>query len=256
MRVTFLGTGTSVGIPAIGCDCPVCRSDDPRNVRRRTSLFVEAGGRSILIDTTPEFREQALRHRVTRVDAVLFTHAHADHIFGFDDIRRFNALQRTVIPAYAAPETLANLRRVFNYVEGPPEKEVYRPQIDFIATNGPFNVGDCRVEPLPVEHGRTATQGYRIDAEGRSIGYVPDCHRMDDAVVESCRGVDVMVLDGLRYREHPTHLTVDGSVALLKRIGAGRSFLIHMCHDLDHAETEAELPNGIKLSYDGLVLKW
>jgi phosphoribosyl 1,2-cyclic phosphate phosphodiesterase len=241
MKATFLGTGTSVGIPVIGCDCPVCVSDDPRNRRARTSLYVEAGGQYLLVDTAPDFREQALRFKLPRVDAVLFTHAHADHIFGFDDIRRFNTLQNAVIPAYGSPDTIANLNRVFHYIRQEHVAGVFRPQIEAV-----------RVTPLPVEHGPDPTFGYRFDCAGRSLAYVPDCKRMPAETLRLVRGVDVMILDALRHREHVTHLTVAESVELLQRIGARRSFIDHLCHDLDHEATQRQLPSGIEVPYDGL----
>ncbi|MCE9615657.1 MAG: MBL fold metallo-hydrolase [Lentisphaerae bacterium] len=254
MNVTFLGTGTSVGIPAIGCQCPVCQSTDPRNNRRRTSLYVQAGGTHLVIDTPPDFREQMLTYRVPRIDAVLFTHAHADHIFGFDDIRRFNAMQDAVIPAYGSASTIADLRRIYNYVESEQDPGVYRPQIDFRTIDRRVQVGGAVVEALPVEHGSKPTHGYVVRAGGVGIGYFPDCHRLEDSVVSQLAGLDVMILDGLRHRPHSTHLTVAESVAYLTRIGARQSYLTHMCHDLDHAATEASLPGGIRVAYDGLVL--
>lgn len=255
MRVTFLGTGTSVGIPTIGCTCAVCLSTDPRNKRRRTSLYVEAEGVGILIDTPPDFREQALAYRVPRVDAVLFTHAHADHVFGLDDLRRYNVMQGGVIPAYGSAGTLSDLRRIFNYVDEEQEAGVYRPQIAFVEASGSFAIGPVRVEPLRVVHGSKPTQGYLLRHGQASLGYVPDCHDMPDSVVAQARGIELMILDGLRHRPHATHLTVAQSVEILQRIGARRSYLVHMCHDLDHAETERTLPPGIALSYDGLVLE-
>lgn len=257
MKITFLGTGTSVGIPVIGCDCRVCRSPDPLNRRLRSSLYVQAGGVHIVIDTSLDFREQALTHRLPRVDAALITHAHADHIFGLDDIRRYNTLQGMLIPVYASPGTVADLFRIFDYVNADtPEPGVFRPRLDFVEVREPFPVGEVRVEPLPIVHGRVETYGYRLDAGGRSVGYVPDCKRMPDATVERFRGVDVMILDGLRHRAHPTHQTLDESVALLGRIGARQSYLTHLCHDLDHQETQAALPPGQFVSHDGLTLEW
>ncbi len=252
MELTFLGTGTSVGVPMIGCRCAVCTSRDPRNVRRRTSLYVTAGRTAFVIDTPPDFRQQALDFGVARVDAVVFTHAHADHIFGFDDIRRFNTLQGCVIPAYGDAETLADVRRVFHYIGNRPcPKGLYRPLVDFIEVEGAFEVGDVRLEPLDVRHGRRMT-GYLLERGGVRVGYVPDCHVMPDATVERLRGVDVMILDALRERPHPSHISVGESLALLARIGARRSYLIHLCHEVDHAELEARLPPEVRLSYDGL----
>lgn len=257
MKITFLGTGTSVGIPVIGCDCRVCRSQDPHNRRLRSSLYIEAGGVHIVIDTSLDFREQALTHRIPRVDAVLVTHAHADHIFGLDDVRRYNTMQGTVIPVYASPGTVADLRRIFTYINTDhPEPGVFRPRLDFIEVCAPFVVGAMRIEPLPIVHGRVDTYGFRLDAGGRSLGYVPDCKRMADAAVERFHGVDVMILDGLRHRTHPTHQTLEEAVALLGRIGARQSYLTHLCHDLDHGETQMALPAGLSVSHDGLILEW
>ena len=256
MKATFLGTGTSAGIPVIGCDCPVCTSTDPRNKRRRTSLYVEGDdGTCVLVDTPPDFREQAIAYRLPRIDAVLFTHAHADHIFGFDDIRRYNTIQDAVIPAYAAAATMADLKRVFNYIGQEKVPGFYRPRIDFIEFSGAFDVGGIEVEPLPVVHGPRSTHGFLFRAEGHTLAYVPDCHEMSDTVVEKLRGIDGMILDALHHRPHKTHLTVEDSVALLGRIGAKRSFVVHLCHDLDHETTQAALPPGIEVSHDGLVVK-
>jgi phosphoribosyl 1,2-cyclic phosphate phosphodiesterase len=255
IELTFLGTGTSVGVPMIGCHCAVCSSKDPRNKRRRTSLYVRTERTAVVIDTPPDFRQQALDFGVERVDAVVFTHAHADHIFGFDDIRRFNTLQGCAIPAYADAETLADVRRVFHYVGNRPEpKGLYRPLVDFVAVDGPFTVGDLRLTPLDVEHGRKMT-GYLIEQGGLRVGYVPDCHVMPAATAAALRGVDVMILDALRYRPHPSHICVGESLALLAKIQAKASYLIHLCHDLDHAAVESELPESVRVSYDGLTLR-
>lgn len=254
MELLFLGTGTSVGVPMIGCDCPVCRSADPRNVRRRTSLYLTAGGAHILVDTPPDFREQALTFGLRRIDALLLTHAHFDHLFGFDDIRRFNTIQGHAMPVHASPETLREVQRVFPYVGTTSRTGLYRPLAAFHPIEGPFHAGKVRVTPVAVEHGDAHTYGFRFDCNDRGAGYVPDCHFMSEAAVAAFRGVDVMVLDALRFRPHPNHLSVDESLGLLERIGAPRSFLIHLCHDLDHAALEAQLPAGVRVSHDGLRL--
>ncbi|OGV63531.1 MAG: hypothetical protein A2498_07055 [Lentisphaerae bacterium RIFOXYC12_FULL_60_16] len=254
MKLLFLGTGTSVGVPVIGCDCPVCVSPDPRNRRLRSSLYVEAGGTALVVDTGPDFREQMLRHHIRRLDAVCFTHSHADHVFGFDDIRRFNTIQDAIIPAYAVPGTMDDLMRIFDYVHrGDPVPGVYRPRIDFRVIREPFQVGAIRVTACPVDHGPKPTVGYRFEAGGRRVGYFPDCLRMDAATVRQLQGLDIMILDALRHRPHSTHLTVADSVALLQSIGARQSYLVHLCHELDHAATQTGLPPGIDVSHDGLV---
>jgi len=257
MKITFLGTGTSVGIPVIGCDCTVCRSHDPRNNRRRSSLYVQAGGFHIVIDTSLDFREQVLAYKVSRIDAVLITHSHADHIFGLDDIRRFNTIQGTLIPVYGSAGAIRDLKRIFAYVdEAVPEPGVFRPRLGFCEMKGVFVVGPVTVEALPVLHGRTETYGYRLECEGRTLGYVPDCKEMPESTIERLKGVDLMILDGLRHRSHPTHLSVESALALFARIGAKRSYLTHICHDLDHEETQESLPPSVYLACDGMTLSW
>lgn len=256
MRATFLGTGTSCGVPIIGCDCAVCCSTDPRDRRLRTSLYVEVGEAGVLVDTPPDFRVQALTYSIPRVDAVLFTHAHADHIFGFDDIRRYNTLQGGVIPAYGHPEVLADLRRAFHYIDAGVQPGIYRAQIDYREVEGLFCPHDgLLVQPLPVVHGDRPVFGYCFEAGDKRLAYVPDCKVMQAETEALLHGVDVMVLDALRHRPHKTHMTLEESLACLARIGAKRSYLIHMCHELSHAELEAQLPAGVYVSYDGLQLE-
>lgn len=238
----------------IGCDCKVCKSTDPRNRRRRSCLHLEAGGVHIQVDTPPDFREQALEYGILKIDAVLFTHAHADHIFGFDDIRRFNTIQGGVIPAYADAATLKDLTRVFDYISTEKIPGFYRPQIDFIAVEGVFQIGGIKITPLPVEHGYNPTFGYLFEADGRRLAYIPDCKQMPESTLALVKNVDVMILDALRHRDHKTHMTVEQSVAVLQQIKAKQSYLVHLCHDIDHAELEETLPDGINVSYDGLCV--
>jgi len=256
MKVIFLGSGTSVGVPSIGCSCPVCTSKDPRNKRMRASICVEAAGKSLVVDTSPDFRTQVLAQGIARVDAVIFTHSHADHILGFDDIRRFNTIQNCIIPAYGSPHTIATMNRVFDYVHAEHVPGVFRPRVEFKEVVGPFDIGQAHIEPFSVTHGPTFTYGYRIEAGNRTLGYFPDCREMPESVIERLSGVDVMILDALRHKPHATHFSVEQSVAILKRIKAGQSFITHMCHDVDHAQTESTLPDSVRIAYDGLALEW
>lgn len=253
----FLGTGTSTGVPLIGCNCPVCTSADPRNRRLRSSLYLQHQGFGLLIDTTPDFRQQALRHALPRVDAVLITHGHADHVFGLDDIRRFNTLQRSRIPVFASAFTLGVLGRVFDYFCNPPFEGAYLPQVDFreMPPAG-LPVGPFQVRPFPVEHGRDPTCGFRIDTGASSLAYAPDCSRFPAEAHATVRGVGVMILDALRHKPHGSHLTVRESLQVLGRIGAPRSYLTHLGHDLDHATLAAELPAGVQPACDGLRTAW
>lgn len=255
-----MGTGTSVGVPMIGCDCAVCRSTDPRNRRRRSSLLVSTGDMRVVVDTPQDFREQALEYNLRRLDAVLISHCHADHVFGFDDVRRFNTLQgNVVIPAYGAPGTIAGMKRIFDYIAKAPVEGVYRPLVEFVEVAGPFDVsplvggsGSLHVTPLPVKHGSGVMTGFRLEADGCSVGYISDCREIPPETMDLLGGLDIMVLDALRYKPHATHLTIDESLALLRRIGARRSFMTHICHDVDHAALAAALPAGISPAYDGL----
>ena len=252
-RVTFLGTGTSHGVPVIGCDCAVCHSADPRDNRLRPSIVVEVPGHaSLLVDTTPDFRQQALRHGIRRVDAVLFTHAHADHILGFDELRRFNTLQGTSIPCYANGFCLDILKRTFYYVfDGLPRLGGGIPQVEIHEVVGePFTASRVRVVPVPLWHGRMPILGFRLG----TFAYLTDCNRIPDESWALVNGVDTLVIDALRDEPHTTHFTVAEALEAIERIAPRRAFLTHMTHDLGHAATSARLPTGVELAYDGLGL--
>jgi phosphoribosyl 1,2-cyclic phosphate phosphodiesterase len=251
-KVTMLGTGTSHGVPMIGCTCATCRSTDPRDRRLRPSIHVALRDRiSVLVDTSIDLRQQALAHGITRVDAVLFTHAHADHILGLDDLRGFNALQGSPIPCYANHGTWDTIRRQFSYVfEGPLQEGGGVPQLTTHEITGPFVVQGIRVVPVPLWHGKLPILGFRIG----NFAYLTDCNRIPDESWRMVENVGVLVLDALRDAPHETHFTVTEAVAAAERIGARQTYFTHMTHDLPHAKTNARLPAGMELAYDGLVL--
>lgn len=249
VTLTILGSGTSHGVPMIGCDCRTCRSDDPRDRRTRASAAVTFAGRTVLIDTGPELRLQCLTNAIERVDAVLYTHAHADHVTGLDDLRVFNEWQAADIPIYGDADTLARLRRMFAYAfDGDDDYPSAKPRLVPHEVAGPFALFGERITPIPLLHGPAAVLGFRVG----DIAYCTDCSAIPAASLPLLEGLSALILDGLRRRPHPTHLTIDEAVALAERIGARRTYFTHIAHELRHAETNATLPPGMALAYDGL----
>jgi phosphoribosyl 1,2-cyclic phosphate phosphodiesterase len=250
VRVLFLGTGTSHGVPAIGCDCAVCTSIDPRDRRLRPSIYLACDDDTrVLVDTSPDLRMQALTHRIRRVDAICLTHAHADHIMGLDDVRRFNAMSGRAMPIYGLPETLDDIHRVFHYAFEPGKPAAGGvPDLQLVPVDGPFRIGRETVVPVPIRHGRATILGFRV---GR-FAYLTDCSAIPEPSFALLDGLDTLVLDALRHEPHPTHFTVAGAMAAARRIGAGRTYFTHIAHDLGHAATSAALPPGVALAYDGL----
>ncbi|MCU0634696.1 MAG: MBL fold metallo-hydrolase [Gemmatimonadaceae bacterium] len=257
MKLTFLGTGTSFGVPQIGCHCAVCRSPDPRDRRTRCGALVECDdGTRLLIDTPPELRLQLLSAGVDRVDAVLFTHEHADHTHGIDDVRALSVRRGAPLPMYASAETLAGIGRRFPYVLDPDmrplpgtTKPEGAPQV--IAAYVPFTVGAADILPVAVPHGRVEVLGFRIGA----LGYVTDAKSLPERSIAALRGVRVLVLNALLRSPHPTHLSIGEAVALARVIGAERTFLTHLTHDISHVDLETELPGGVAPAFDGLVVR-
>jgi phosphoribosyl 1,2-cyclic phosphate phosphodiesterase len=296
LKVTLLGTGTSHGVPMIGCRCDVCHSTDPRDRRTRPSILVEIGTgplgppagsgtrldppsaaparsddastngkeapprrsspiaeavRSILVDTSTDLRAQALSHGVERVDAILFTHSHADHILGLDEVRRFNIIQKGSIPCYADARTIEDIRSTFGYIFNKAASVGGGiPDIAMSRIAGPFSLGSLEVVPVPIFHGPRLILGFRFGA----FAYLTDCSRIPEDSWPLVAGVRTLVIDALRDRPHPTHFSVSEAVAAVERIGPARAYFTHICHDLPHAATCARLPGGIELAYDGLVL--
>lgn len=257
MKLTFLGTGTSFGIPIIGCGCAVCRSSDPRDRRTRIGAVIETdGGTRLLIDTPPELRLQLVQAGIDKVDAVFFTHDHADHIHGIDDVRAITVRQRAPLPMYAEPEVLARLAQRFPYIFDErmrPLPGTSKPEGEprAIRDGDTVQVGDAVVEAIAVPHGRMRVLAFRVGA----LGFVTDAKSVPPEAMARLRGVRVLVLNALFRREHPTHLSIAEAVAVAAEIGAERTYLIHLTHETSHAELEGELPPGVQPAYDGLVVE-
>ncbi|RPJ61640.1 MAG: MBL fold metallo-hydrolase [Acidobacteria bacterium] len=249
MKVTFLGTGTSRGIPVIGCGCRVCRSSNPKNQRLRSSLLLESQV-AVVIDTSVDFRLQMLRHDVRRLDAVIFTHSHADHVLGLDDVFPLSVRSGRAIPAYASPETLDQLKTTFRYLFSE-NRYPGIAEVDLRAIDGPFAIGDLRFEPIEVFHGEMPVLGFRIG----DLAYVTDVNRIPDSSMQKLEGLKYLILDALRYRPHVSHFSLEQAAATALRLQPEKTYLIHMSHDVDHEEGNKLLPPSVSLSYDGLVLE-
>ena len=253
LDITFLGTGTSHGIPVIGCSCGVCQSADPRDKRLRTAILVRTPETVFCVDTPPDFRTQCLREGIVKLDAVVYTHSHCDHVLGFDDLRRFCEIEDKCMPVYGAERTLKDLARVFQYAFEDSRKIRNYVRPEPIVMTGPFDLGKTTIVPVELPHGRAITNGLIFQRGNRRLlAYMTDCQAVPPEAVEAARGVDVLVIDALRHTAHSTHLTVSQAMEVVEQIQPKKTFFIHMCHELGHAETEAALPENIRLSYDGL----
>lgn len=257
MEIVFLGTGTSHGVPMIACDCAVCRSDDPRNKRGRSSIHVVMDGLHVQVDAAPEFRLQCVREGITTIDLFLLTHEHADHVAGMDDLRRFCSMRdEAAMPVYGSPAALSRLREIFPYAIG--DRPRMRGYAAFALNALPERLelpqGTICSTPLP--HGSVDTLGlvFKERSTGRCLVYYTDCKSVPEPAIELARGADLVVLDGLRPKPHPTHMTIAEAVATAQRIGAPRTFLTHLTHDSDHATLASTLPPGIAPAHDGLLL--
>jgi len=261
IELLFLGTGTSHGVPVIGCDCSVCRSDDPRNKRTRSSALIRiipddpAAGNptNILVDTAIDFRQQMLRERIDRIDAIIYTHHHADHILGLDDVRVFSDRQGR-IDCYAPPFSAQRIRDVFSYAFGSPSRNNWGglPQLNLRVIDGPLQIGGVSIIPIKVPHGPViSVYGYRVGP----LAYVTDCNAVPDDAMEQLRDLDVLVIDALRYTPHPTHFSISEAISAARQINARQTWFTHICHRVDHATLAGELPPDIQPAYDGQVVK-
>ncbi len=255
--LTFLGTGTSIGIPVIGCECEVCRSEDPRDKRLRSSIHVHTAEADWVVDTGPDFRTQCLRAGIRHLDAVIYTHAHMDHVTGFDDLRRFSIGADEVLPLYAEKATLADLKRMFAFAFSGENRYPGYIKPEPYEIKGPFVLGNTRILPLPVRHGKVETTGFLFEREGRKlVAYVPDCKEFSPEALAALEGTDTLILDALRRTPHPTHMNFTEALAIVERINPRAAWFTHMSDEILHARDEAALPPPVKIAYDGLQLEW
>jgi phosphoribosyl 1,2-cyclic phosphate phosphodiesterase len=248
LQLTVLGSGTSMGVPTLGCHCAVCESSDPLDKRTRPSVLLSWGGRNVVIDTTPDFRLQAIRAHIDRLDAVIYTHAHADHILGLDDIRPYNMRQKSEIPIYGSADTLAALRSQFSYIFDDTPTENLLPAVSLHAIDGPFDLFGLQFVPVPALHGAQPVLGFRFG----KAAYLTDFIRVPEESKKLLHGLDDFILDALRYVPHPMHSNVEQSLALVAELKPKRAWFTHICHDLSHAKDNPKLPAGVQLAYDGL----
>lgn len=251
MHITVLGSGTSSGIPIVGCSCSVCTSKNPKNKRLRSSCLFEVNGKNILVDTSPDLRQQCLDNHITRVDAVLYTHVHADHIHGIDDMRVFNAYQQATIPVYSHTSVITHLEKCFSYIFNPSYTyPSLTPRLQGTAVEGKFEHQGVFIQMIPCHHGDYLTYNYRIG----DAAWLTDTNGIPAESLKLLEGLEVVFLDGLRIKPHPTHFHLEQSLEVAKKIGAKKTYLIHLAHDYDHDEFNKTLPAGVELAYDGLSM--
>lgn len=254
MKLTLLGTGTSVGLPMIGCHCATCASDDPRDKRLRTGLLIEHAGQRVLVDVSADFRQQALRAGIEKIEALLITHCHADHVFGLDDLRPIN-FKHGALPVYASTRTWRDLRRVFYYIFERTYAGGGLPNLTPHEFDGAFEVCGLRVTPLSLIHGGGEVTAFRFDTEHAAFAFATDCNEIPAAALEQLRGLDLLILDALGLKPHPTHLHLEKSLAYIAEVKPRRALLTHIGHQIKYAEWSGRLPDGVELAYDGLQVE-
>ena len=250
LKLTVLGSGTSTGVPVLGCHCAVCSSSDPRNSRTRCSVLLEWSGRKVLIDTATDFRQQALREGIEQIDSVLFTHAHADHVHGIDDLRTFTLRTGNAIPAYADRGVLDRLKGLFSYIFSESDAPGYRPRLQVNEVVGPFDLFGQTVVPIPLLHGPGESLGYRVG----NLAYIVDCSALPESSWRLLQGLEVLVIDALRFREHESHFSISEAIEVAKKLRVPRTLLTHLTHDIDYPRHTTGLPDGVEFAYDGQTL--
>jgi phosphoribosyl 1,2-cyclic phosphate phosphodiesterase len=249
MKLLILGCGTSTGVPIIGCDCSVCTSTDPRNKRTRSSALIQIKDKNILIDTSTDLRAQSLENGLKRIDAVLLTHPHADHIHGIDDLRAFNMMQERAIPCYGSAYTIERVRVMFDYIFSEKPSESWRPNLTTTAVDSRFEAAGVDIIPIEICHGKAAIFGFRVG----NAAYLTDCSSIPPASIEKLHGLKLLVLGALRHKPHPTHMTIDEAIETSRLIGANRTVLTHLSHAIDY--TNEKLPDGVELAYDSMSIE-
>jgi phosphoribosyl 1,2-cyclic phosphate phosphodiesterase len=256
LKITFLGTGTSYGVPMIACDCQVCSSTDPLNKRLRSSIFVESSPVRLIVDTTPDFRAQCLREKIDNLDAIVYTHEHSDHLLGLDEVRRFCALHDKRLPIYGSARVLEYIGRMFPYALQNPIPFRGLPAVDLHEIVGKFKLNHLQLTPFSMPHGNTQTLGFRFDDDrGPRFAYLTDCKEVSPEIRREIKNIPLLILDALRHTPHPTHLSISEALEVLEEVQPQRTLFTHICHDLDHHQTNANLPKGVSLAYDGQTIE-
>jgi phosphoribosyl 1,2-cyclic phosphate phosphodiesterase len=250
MVITILGCGTSTGVPMVGCSCPVCSSSNPRDKRSRASILIRTGGKHILVDTSPDLRTQALRERIPHIDAVLFTHTHADHVNGIDDLRGYHLMHKLVIPCYGEKNTIETISRNFSYIFEGMQKGGYTPLLEPHVITGVFSLFSRKFIPVPLLHGHSHSTGYRFN----DVAYLTDCSDIPESSMAKLGGLDVLIIDALRYTSHPAHFNIEGALRVAEKLKPGRTVLTHLTHEVAYADG-MKLPKGVELAYDGMTIE-
>jgi phosphoribosyl 1,2-cyclic phosphate phosphodiesterase len=250
MKIIILGSGTSTGVPMVGCGCPVCTSDDPRNRRTRASIVLEWDGRYVLIDTSTDLRKQILREKIPCIDAVLFTHSHADHIHGIDDLRGFHFIHKRIIPCFGDSENIATISGNFSYIFKGLETAGYSPLMEAHNVTAPFTLFGQEITPIPLLHGTMSATGYRFG----NAAYLTDLSGIPESSMGKLHGLDILIIDALRYTPHPNHLNIEGALRVVEQLTPRRAIFTHLTHEVSYSDG-MKLPEGVEFAYDGLAIE-